>query len=99
MPICFKEHTITVKNQRQNIIRVTFKNVTLNIPDEEIMTLCAAYDKAVDGKVHYEGLNKMKGNLLSGFTRYVDMEHDQGNTFETFIGWRAHYKVMLESGV
>jgi hypothetical protein len=60
-PITFKEHTITVKKQRQNIIRVSFKNVPLNVPDEEILTLCAAYGKAVDNCVQYERLNNIKG--------------------------------------
>ena len=41
-PIIFKEHMVTVQKQRQNIIRVSFKNVPLNVPGEEILTLCAA---------------------------------------------------------
>ena len=81
-PITFKEHTITVKKQRQNIIRVTFKNDPLNVPDEEILTLCAAYGKAVDGCVQYERLNNIKGRGLTGSTRYVDMELEPGQTFE-----------------
>ena len=83
-PITFKEHTITVKKQRQNIIRVTFKNVPLNVPDEEILTLCAAYGKAVDSCVQYERLNNIKGRGLTGSTRYVDMELESGQTFENF---------------
>ena len=83
-PIIFKDHTVTVRKQRQNIIRVTFKNVPLNVPDEEILTLCAAYGKTMDNTVHYERLNNIKGRGLTGSTRYVDMELDQGKTFENF---------------
>ena len=83
-PIIFKEHMVTVQKQRQNIIRVSFKNVPLNVPGEEILTLCAAYGKAVDNIVHYERLNNIKGRGLTGSTRYVDMELDQGKSFENF---------------
>ena len=57
-PIIFKDHSITVKKQRQNVTRVTFKNVPLNVPDEEILNLCAAYGKPADNTVHYETLLK-----------------------------------------
>ena len=47
--ITFKEHLVTVHKQRQNIVRVTFKNVPLNVPDVEILyNLFAAFGKAVD---------------------------------------------------
>ena len=64
-PIIFKDHSITVKKQRQNIIRVTFKNVPLNVPDEETLNLCAAYGKPADNIVHYETLNNIKGKTLT----------------------------------
>ena len=50
-PITFMDDTVTVRKQRQNIIRVTFKNVPLNVPVEEILALCAAYGKSVDNSV------------------------------------------------
>ena len=60
VPFTFKDHSVTVKKQRQNITRVTFRNVPLNVPDEEILTLCACYGKAVDGNVQYERLNNIR---------------------------------------
>ena len=41
--------------------KITFKNVPLNVPDEEILTLCACYGRLVDSEVHYERLNNIKG--------------------------------------
>ena len=35
---------------------VTFKNVPLNVPDEEIIHLCISYGSSVENKVHYEVL-------------------------------------------
>ena len=63
---------------------MTFKNVLLNVPDEEILTLCACYGKAVDNKVHYEKLNNIRGRGLTGSTRYVDMQLNQGTCFENY---------------
>ena len=57
---------------------------TLNVPDEEILNLCAAYGKPADNVVHYETLNNIKGKTLTGSTRFVDMELDAGRTFENF---------------
>ena len=81
--IPFKEHMVTVTKQRQNIIKVTFKNVPLNVPDEEILTLCAAYGKPVSC-VQYEHLHNIRGRGLTGSTRYVDMELEKGQSFENF---------------
>lgn len=84
LPFTFKDHSITVKKQRQNITRVTFRNVPLNVPDEEILTLCACYGKSVDSIVHYERLNNIRGRGLTGSTRFVDVELDEGKTFENY---------------
>ena len=73
-PFTFKDHSVTVKKQRQNVTRVTFKNVPLNVPDEEILTLCACYGKPMDDTVHYERLNNIRGRGLTGSTRFVDMQ-------------------------
>ena len=32
-PVAFKDHSISVRRQRQNIVRVTLKNMPLNVPD------------------------------------------------------------------
>ena len=84
VPFPFKDHSVTVKKQRQNITRVTFRNVPLNVPDEEILTLCACYGKSVDSTVHYERLNNIRGRGLTGSTRYVDIELEEGKTFENY---------------
>ena len=36
----YLEHEIITKKQLTNVIKVTFGNVPLNIPDEEIVNLC-----------------------------------------------------------
>ena len=83
-PVIFKDHSITVKKQRQNITRVTFKNVPLNVPGEEILTLCACYGKPVETTVQYERLNNIKGRGLTGSTRHVDMQLNPGVSFENY---------------
>ena len=42
-PITFKDHLVTTTKQLNNIVRVTFKNVPLNVPNEEIINLCNCY--------------------------------------------------------
>ena len=42
-PLDFKGHKVIVTQQRLNITKITFKNVPLNVPDEEIIHLCMAY--------------------------------------------------------
>ena len=82
-PERFKNHNIVVRRQRQNIVRVTFKNVPLNVPDEEILNLCNSYGKPVS-KVSYEKLNNIRGQMLTGSTRFVDVELNQGVSFENY---------------
>ena len=36
-PIEFKNHLVTVRRQRRNVTKVTFKNVPLNVPNEEVL--------------------------------------------------------------
>ena len=82
-PVQFKNHSITVRKQRQNIVRVTFKNVPLNVPDEEIINLCNSYGKPVS-KVNYEKLNNIRGLQLTGSNRFVDVELEKGVSFENY---------------
>ena len=82
-PIAFKDHDITVRKQRQNIVRVTFKNVPLNVPDEEILNLCNSYGKPAS-QVNYEKLHNIRGLGLTGATRFVDVEMEQGVSFENY---------------
>ena len=82
-PVDFKDHSISVRKQRQNIVRVTFKNVPLNVPDEEILNLCNSYGKPVS-QVNYERLHNIRGRGLTGSTRFVDVELEQGVSFENY---------------
>ena len=45
-PIPFKGYLVSVNKQLNNITRVTFKNVPLNVPNEEILHLCSSYGKS-----------------------------------------------------
>ena len=83
-PFVFKDHNVTVNRQSQNVTRVSFKNVPLNVPDEEILNLCLAYGKPLENKVSYETLNIKRGKTLTGSTRYVDMQMEEGKTFMNY---------------
>ena len=54
LPVQFKDHEIMVSKQTTNITKVTFKNVPLNIPDEEIVNLCQSYGKPINNLVKYD---------------------------------------------
>ena len=41
----FYGHTVTTKKQSSNVIRVSFRNVPANVPDEEIINMCSYYGK------------------------------------------------------
>ena len=41
----FYGHTVTTKKQSSNVVRVSFRNVPSNVPDEEIIHLCSHYGK------------------------------------------------------
>ena len=72
------EHEITCRRQRSNISKITFKNVPLNIPDEEIVNLCETYGKPVDYIVQYERMYNDKNRGMVGSTRVMDVELFQG---------------------
>ena len=55
-PIIYKEHEITVKKMLNDVTKVTFKNVPMYVPDEEILHLCWIYGTVVDNKVYWEQL-------------------------------------------
>ena len=63
---------------------MTFKNVPLNVPNEEILNLCRCYGKPVDGVVHMEMLKNIRGHSLRGSTRYVEMQLDEGKSFKKY---------------
>ena len=83
-PLIFKGHEITTKKQLSNITRVTFKNVPLNVPNEDIINLCLIYGKPVDNHVYYEILTNVKNKGQRGSTRYVDLEFKKGMAMENY---------------
>ena len=80
----FMGHEITTRRQRNNVTKVTFRNVPLNIPDEEILHLCETYGKPVDFIVHYEKLTNRKNKGMVGGTRFVDVEMFSGASMFNF---------------
>ena len=67
--------------------KVTFKNVPLYVPDEEILHLCGIYGSVVDNKVYKEHIRVTTTNkegVLVSPTRYVIMQMDKGATFNNF---------------
>ena len=83
-PLEFKGFKVVVSQQRLNITRVTFKNVPLNVPDEEIIHLCLSYGSPVDNKVQYEVLRNSRNKGHTGSTRFVDMELCEGSSFNNY---------------
>ena len=77
-PIIFKGYEVSVRKQLNNITRVTFRNVPLNVPNEEILHLCKCYGNPVDNKVYYETLTNSRNKGMRGSTRFVDMELKEG---------------------
>ena len=67
-----------------NITRVTFKNVPLNVPDEEIIHLCMSYGSPVENKVQYEVLRNSRNKGHTGSTRFVDMELNEDSSFNNY---------------
>ena len=70
----FMEHEVITRKQRRNITKIVFKNVPLNIPDEEIVNLVESYGKPTDFTVHYEKLTNSKNRGMEGGTRFMEAE-------------------------
>ena len=81
----YLDHNITTKKQLNNITKVTFTNVPLNIPDEEIINLCEVYGKPIDYVVHYEKMTNSKNRGQTSGVRFVEMEMFQGASFNNFF--------------
>ena len=86
-PIMYKSHEITVKKMLHNVTKVTFKNVPMYVPDEELLHLCGIYGSVVENKVHWEQhritTSTKKGVLISP-TRFVLMHLNNGASFNNF---------------
>ena len=83
-PLEFKGYKVVVSQQLLNITRVTFKNVPLNVPDEEIIHLCMSYGSPVENKVQYEVLRNSRNKGHTGSTRFVDMELNEDSSFNNY---------------
>ena len=67
-----------MRKQSYNITRVTFRNVPLNVPNEELIHLCKSYGKPIDNIVHFETLNNPRNKGMRRSTRFVDLELNKG---------------------
>ena len=83
-PILFKGYYVSVNKQLNNITRVTFKNVPINVPNEEILHLCKQYGKPLDNKVYFETLTNSRNKGMRGSTRYVDVELSKGSSMMNY---------------
>ena len=83
-PLVFKGHEVRVKKQRNNVTKITFKHVPLNIPDEELLHLGSHYGKLVDNTVHVERLTNVRNKGMLGSTKWIEVELNQGASMENF---------------
>ena len=79
-PIIFKGHEVTIIQERTDIIKVTFRNVPWDIPDEEIINLCEVYGIPINNLVSYEPMPKPYRGIR-GPSRSVEMKMKPGNQF------------------
>ena len=82
-PMQFKNHNIFVKRQTNNITKVLFRKVPLNVPDEEILNLCICYGEVVE-EVKREKLCNKKDKGMLGSNRSVDVILRDGASFENY---------------
>ena len=64
----YMKHNINVPKQTHSVTKVIFRNVPLNVPDEEILNLAICYGD-VKGEVKHEKLFNNKDRNLSGSNR------------------------------
>ena len=81
-PLTFHGHEVTVKRQTNKTVQVTFKDVPLCVPDEEIINLCNCYGEPINNEVKYKHSELTRG--LQGSTRVVEMKLLPGKQFENF---------------
>ena len=83
-PITFMEHEITIKKQLSNVTKVIFKNMPLNVPNEEILNLCLCYCTVIDNAVLNKKMFNNRNKGMTGSNRSVEMVLDSGATLENF---------------
>ena len=77
--------------------RITFRNVPLNVPDEELLHLAYHYGKPVNDTVTREVLTNVKSRGIKGSARYIDMNLNDGMTFENYY-WMEGPLLGIEEG-
>ena len=89
-PHLFKQHHIHATALTSQVTKVTFKNVPLYVPDEEILHLCCHYGELTDGVVHKDSitLGVAAKHSLPSSTRWVTVRLHPGKTFRNFY-WLA----------
>ena len=87
-PQLFKKHKISAQVVRTFATRVTFRNVPISVPNEEILHLCSQYGKPKDGIVHREVLHFGAKRSIPSSTRWVEMTLEPGRSFRNYY-WLA----------
>ena len=83
-PIKYLGHDILVKKQETNTTtKILFRNVPLNVPDEEIINLCMCYGQP-QGWVTRERLINIKDKGKTGSNRTVEVLLNEGASFENY---------------
>ena len=89
-PLEFRQHKVNIAVVTKVATKVTFKNVPISVPDEEILHLCSQYGDVKDDRVrreviHFGGAKKLK---IMSSTRWVEMTMKPGKAFRNFY-WLA----------
>ena len=89
-PHLFKQHHIYATVLSSQVTKVTFKNVPLYVPDEEILHLCCHYGELTDGVVYKDSitLGIAAKHSLPSSTRWVTVRLHPGKSFRNFY-WLA----------
>ena len=82
----YKDHKVSISTLDDKTTRVTFINVPLGVPDEELRHVCETYGKLTDGKIHTVTV-KLDGQTkvtLPGSTKKVDVQLHQGKKMKNY---------------
>ena len=82
-PMEFKGHMISITQQTMGTTKVTFRNVPVSIPDEEIINLCKVYGTPLNNIVNYEQMPRAYRGL-KGPNRSLNMKMAPGKQFKNF---------------
>ena len=84
-PYLFNHHEIMVKKMLNDVTRVTFRNVPMYVPDEEILHLCGIYGSVMDDKVYWEQINHHQEGGASQPNPLCDDEPEQWCNVQQFL--------------